>query len=104
MDLCRKYKISDATFYKWHSKYGGLGVSEAKRLRSDGLGPAEAFLDPLVDALTHGVAAVTGGASVYRRASAGVVLRHVRTDVHAAQPLHELNWLPWSVLKISGRP
>ncbi len=34
MELCRKYGISDATFYKWRSKYGGLEVSEAKRLRS----------------------------------------------------------------------
>ena len=33
-ELCRKYGISDATFYKWRSKYGGLGVSEAQRLRS----------------------------------------------------------------------
>lgn len=33
-ELCRKYGISDATFYKWRSKYGGLEVSEAKRLRS----------------------------------------------------------------------
>jgi len=33
MDLCRRHGISDATFYKWRSKYGGLGVSEAVRLR-----------------------------------------------------------------------
>jgi len=33
-ELCRKYGISDATFYKWLSKYGGLEVSEARRLRS----------------------------------------------------------------------
>ena len=32
--MCRKYGISAATFYKWRSKYGGLEVSEAKRLRS----------------------------------------------------------------------
>ena len=32
-ELCRKYGISDATFYKWRSKYGGMEVSEAKRLR-----------------------------------------------------------------------
>lgn len=32
-DLCREHGISDATFYKWRSKYGGLGVSEAQRLR-----------------------------------------------------------------------
>ena len=31
-ELCRKHGISDATFYKWRSKYGGLEVSEAKRL------------------------------------------------------------------------
>ena len=33
-ELCRKYGISDAMFYKWRSKYGGLEVSEAQRLRS----------------------------------------------------------------------
>jgi putative transposase len=32
-DLCRKHGISDATFYKWRSKYGGLEVSDAKRLK-----------------------------------------------------------------------
>ena len=32
-DLCRQNGISDATFYKWRSKYGGLEISEAKRLR-----------------------------------------------------------------------
>lgn len=33
-DLCRKHGISDATFYKWRSKYGGMEVSDAKRLRA----------------------------------------------------------------------
>jgi putative transposase len=33
-DVCRKHGISSATFYKWKAKYGGLEVSEAKRLRS----------------------------------------------------------------------
>jgi len=33
VDLCRKHGISDATFYKWRSKYGGMEVSEAKQLR-----------------------------------------------------------------------
>jgi putative transposase len=32
-DLCRKVGISDQTFYNWKAKYGGLGVSELKRLR-----------------------------------------------------------------------
>ena len=33
-DLCRKHGISDATFYKWRSKYGGMDVSDAKRLKA----------------------------------------------------------------------
>jgi len=33
-DLSRKYGISDATFYNWKAKYGGLSVSEAKRLKA----------------------------------------------------------------------
>lgn len=33
-DLSRKYNISDATFYIWRKKYGGLEVSDAKRLRA----------------------------------------------------------------------
>ena len=32
-DLCREHGISDATFYNWKSKYGGLDVTEAQRLR-----------------------------------------------------------------------
>ncbi|MCL4136904.1 UNVERIFIED_CONTAM: hypothetical protein GTU68_028191 [Idotea baltica] len=33
-ELCRKHGISDATFYKWRSKYSGMEVSEAKRLKA----------------------------------------------------------------------
>ena len=33
-ELCRKHGISDATFYKWRSKYGGMTVSDAKRLKA----------------------------------------------------------------------
>ena len=33
-DVCRKHGISDATFYKWKAKYGGLDVSDAKRLKA----------------------------------------------------------------------
>ena len=33
-DVCRKYGVSQATFYKWKAKYGGLEVSEARRLRT----------------------------------------------------------------------
>lgn len=33
-DVCRKHGISSATFYKWKAKYGGLEVSDAKRLKA----------------------------------------------------------------------
>ena len=32
-DICRKHGISDATYYNWKARYGGLGVSELKRLK-----------------------------------------------------------------------
>jgi len=33
-DLCRKHGMSEGTFYAWKSKYGGMDVSDAKRLRA----------------------------------------------------------------------
>jgi putative transposase len=55
-ELCRKGGFSDATFYKWRSKFGGMQASEAKRLRElEGENAklkrmlAEAYLD--IDAL-----------------------------------------------------
>ena len=32
-DLCRKHGFSNASFYKWRAKYGGMDVSEARRLK-----------------------------------------------------------------------
>lgn len=34
LDLCRRHGLSSATFYKWKAKYGGLDVSEARRLKA----------------------------------------------------------------------
>jgi putative transposase len=31
--VCRKHGVSDATFYKWKAKYGGMEVSDARRLK-----------------------------------------------------------------------
>src|SRR6187399_14902 len=33
-EVCRKYGISEATFYNWRSRYGGMEVSDARRLKS----------------------------------------------------------------------
>ena len=33
-DLCRKHGFSDASFYLWRSKYGGMEISDAKRLKA----------------------------------------------------------------------
>ncbi len=33
-DVCRKHGVSSATFYKWKARYGGLEVSEARRLKA----------------------------------------------------------------------
>lgn len=32
-EVCRSHNISDATFYTWRKKYGGMEINEAKRLR-----------------------------------------------------------------------
>jgi putative transposase len=33
-DVCRKHGISDATFYKWRSRFGGMELSDARRLKA----------------------------------------------------------------------
>jgi putative transposase len=33
-DVCRKHGISDATYYNWKGKYGGMTVSDAKKLKA----------------------------------------------------------------------
>ncbi|MDD5525609.1 MAG: transposase [Smithella sp.] len=32
-DLCRRYNVSNATFYRWKAKYGGMEMSDMKRLK-----------------------------------------------------------------------
>jgi len=34
IDLCRKHGISDATYYNWKAKYGGMTVSDARKLKA----------------------------------------------------------------------
>ena len=33
-DVCRKHGISDATFYKWRSRFGGMELSDARKLKA----------------------------------------------------------------------
>ena len=33
-ELCRKHGFSDASFYTWRSKFGGMDISDAKRLKA----------------------------------------------------------------------
>ena len=97
MDPC---STSDSEGAQSHEVVGGesegeleVDLGEAPVLEfahvSDGLGPAEAFLAPFPDALAHRVTTVTGGTPVNRGTPVGVVPRHMRTDVDAAQPLHK---------------
>jgi len=54
-ELCRKHGVSDASIYKWKAKYGGMDVSEAKKLR--GLEDENAKLKRLLaDAMLDNVA------------------------------------------------
>jgi putative transposase len=54
-DVCRKHGISSATFYAWKAKFGGMDVSEAKRLK--GLEEENAKLKRLLaDAMLDNVA------------------------------------------------
>lgn len=41
-DVCRKHGITETTFYKWRSKFGGMQVSDAKRLKGTGNGKPKA--------------------------------------------------------------
>jgi hypothetical protein len=43
-DVCRKHRISSATFYKWKGKYGGLEVCDAKRSKGARARERESFL------------------------------------------------------------
>jgi putative transposase len=69
VDIRRRYGISDAPFYKWKAKYGGMEVSEAKRLtaledenaRLKKL-LAEAMLDSLTQPMIRGIMGPEGGA------------------------------------------
>lgn len=50
--MCRKHGISDATFCKWKAKYGGLEISEARRLKAlegENARPKRLLADAMLD-------------------------------------------------------
>ena len=54
-ELCRKHGIGDATFYKWRSKYGGMEVSDAwrlKRLESENAKLKKMLAEQMMDVAT----------------------------------------------------
>ena len=54
-ELCRKHGISDATFYKWRSRYGGMQASDAKRLKAledENAKLKKLLAEPMLDAST----------------------------------------------------
>jgi putative transposase len=65
-DVCRKHGISSATFYKWKAKFGGLEVSDAKRLRAleeENTKLKELLAEAMLDnAMLKEIAAKNGGA------------------------------------------
>ena len=70
MDLCRKHGLSSPTFYKWKAKFGGLDVSEARRLKT--LEDENAKLKRmLADAMLDNVAICWEKNGDARRASGG---------------------------------
>lgn len=77
-ELCRKHGVSAATFYKWKAKYGGLEVSEARKLKA--LEEENAKLKRMVaEAMLDNVALKCSGAnSVTSQRSWLQGLRHCR--------------------------
>jgi putative transposase len=54
-ELCRKHGISDGTFYKWRSKYGGMEVSDARRLKAleaENAEPKKMLAEQMLDVAT----------------------------------------------------
>src|SRR5688500_9296149 len=51
-ELCRRHNVSPTTFYKWRAKYGGVAVSDAKRLRrveEENRRPKQLLADTMLD-------------------------------------------------------
>jgi putative transposase len=81
-DVCRKHSISSATFYKYKAKYGGMEVSEARRLKA--LDAEKARLKKLVaeamlDAMLKDLSTKKSNARCQAK-SRGLPLRELRAE------------------------
>ena len=79
-DLCRKHGISEASFYNWKAKYGGLEVSEAKRLKgleSERLVLSQGHLQFTLDQFNGAMSAAIAGGSERLLGKFGLFARRV---------------------------
>jgi len=84
--ICRRLKVTETTFYRWKSKYGGMDVSDAKRLKT--LKAENARLKKLV--------AEGGGRSASQSFTAQVTPRSGRCGDPLTQILSAKSWGPRS--------
>lgn len=94
-EICRKYGISDATFYKYKAKFGGMRVSDAQRLKTLELenGRLKRFLaDAMLDnAALKDIASKTSNA---RREAPGRAAHDVQASDERASGLHSCRARP----------
>src|SRR5258705_8520446 len=97
-DLCRKHGVSDASIYKWKAKFGGMDVSEAKRLKTladdwhyiaPGKPTQNAFIESFNGRLRDELLNETLFTSL---AQARVALGCWRADYNDARPHSQLGW------------
>ncbi|GGD34720.1 hypothetical protein GCM10011335_42190 [Aureimonas glaciei] len=103
-ELCRKHGVSDASVYKWKAKYGGMDVSEARRLRAiedENAKPKRMLADAMLDDVALKDFLGSGDAPARRTAVAPLVQRHERSDGERTQ-IHRQ--LPHDVRYQSTRP
>ena len=58
-ELCRKYGVSDATFYRWRRKFGGMEVSDAKKLKAAWEGTQKGEIQRIVQAVKSALPTAT---------------------------------------------
>ncbi len=99
-ELCRKHGISDATFYNWKAKYGGMTVSEAARLRTledENRRPKKLLAEPMLSAsgCLRSPTSIVGSAI----AAARRIIEAWRMDYHTMRPHSSLGGMASAELR-----